>query len=94
MRRSTDVIAADNNKGVEQIQKLKLKMAGEDGVKCVQRVFMELAEIRRKFRLSTKEKDIVKWLTVNITPEKTQTTVQNYLRQSEEGAQKASREVR
>ena len=55
---------------------------------------MELAEIRRKYRLGTCEKEIIKWLAWNITPERARLTVQNHLKEEGEEARKAGREVK
>ena len=67
--RTKAVIATDDNKGIKEIKALRIALSGEFGVRNVQKVFMELAEIRRKYRLKTNEKEIVKWLSYNITPE-------------------------
>ena len=56
-------------------------------------MFIELAEIRRKHRLLTAESEIIKWLTYNIQPAESRVSVQNYLKQSESRAKKASRKL-
>ena len=60
MRRTKKTVTAENNKAIKQIKALKIALSGEHGVKNVQKTFMELAEIRRKYRLNTCEKEIIK----------------------------------
>ena len=94
MRRTKRTVAAENNKGIKEIKALKISLTGKDGVKNVQKAFMDLAEIRRKYRLATSEKEIIKWLTWNVTPERARLTVQNYLKEEGEDARKAGRQVK
>ena len=94
MRRTKRTIAAENNKGIKEIKALKIVLTGQDGVKNVQKAFMDLAEIRRKYRLGTSEKEIIKWLAWNITPERARLTVQNHLKEEGEEARKAGREIK
>lgn len=70
MRRTKRTIAAENNKGIKEVKAIKIALTGKDGVRNVQKAFMDLAEVRRKYRLGTNEKEIIKWLTWNITPER------------------------
>lgn len=71
MRCSTDVVVTENIKVVAEIKDIKLKLEGEEGVKNLQKTSMALAEIRRKYRLTTKEKGIIKWMAEALPPKKT-----------------------
>lgn len=93
MQKPEGAIAAETNEGVDKIQHLKLVLNGSKGVRNVQQTFMELGEIRRKYRLSTAEKQIVKWLVLNIEPEKTKSVVENYLKQNDKEAKRASKTI-
>ena len=55
---------------------------------------MDLAEIRRKYRFETSEKEIIKWLTWNLTSERARLTVQNHLKEDGEEARRAGCEVK
>ena len=78
---------------MKKLKALKVELSGDQGVKNVQRAFINLTEIREKFRLKTQEKVIIRLMAYNIKPEASRITVQNYLKMDTEEAQKAGREV-
>ena len=46
-----------DNEAIKQIKAIKIDLAGENGVRNVQRAFIKLHDIRRKYRLKLMEKE-------------------------------------
>ena len=94
MKRTAEAfLSAEINEGMKKVKALKLELSGEQGVKNVQRAFINLTEIREKYRLKTKEKEIVRVMAYNIKPDESRMTVQNYLKMESEDAIQAGLKV-
>ena len=93
MKRTAEALSAEANEGMTKVKALKLELTGEQGVKNVQRAFINLTEIRDKYRLKTKEKEIIRLLAYNIKPDESRMTVQNYLKAESEEATQAGLKI-
>ena len=78
---------------LKAVKAVKISLTGEEGVRSVQRAFIELDEIKTKYRLRTNESEIIKWVAYNIQPKTARVTVQNYLKQSGRKAKRACRKL-
>ena len=93
MKRHRTALDAENNEGIKEVKNIKITLTGEAGVRSVQRAFIQLDEIKTKYRLRTNESEIIKWVTYNIEPKTARVTVQNYLKQSGRKAKRACRKL-
>ena len=57
MKKSVSALAAEDNEGIKQIKEIKIELSGSQGVRNVQRAFMQVDEIKQKYRLKTAEKE-------------------------------------
>ena len=75
------------------VKKIKVELTGGRGIKSVQRAFITIGELQRKYRLNMKEKDTVRYMSYNISPPEAKTTILNFLNQEDKRAKKASKSV-
>ena len=57
---SKQILATEDPEGIKKLRALKIVLTGEEGVRNVQRAFIELDDVRRKYRLLTAENEIIK----------------------------------
>lgn len=93
MKKDTRELSTDDEEGIQQIKALRCHLTGENGVRQVQNLFIRLRKIRMKYRLKTSPKQIIYWVTENLTPARVKTTVTNLQRQEGQKGRKASKNL-
>ena len=93
MRERQNDLGAEDDEGIKKLRNLKLSLNGGDAIRQVQQLFINVRKIRRLYRLRTTQKQIIRWILKNITPEPIKWTIQNILQQDTVKGQRASRKL-
>ena len=70
----------DKNTGIAALKALTCNISGEYSVRNVQTLFIDVDKIRKKYKVKTSKKEIIKWISYNIKPETVRKTVANLLK--------------
>ena len=81
MQERKNDIGAEDDEGIKKLRNLKLSLNGGDTIRQVQQLFINVRKIRRLYRLRTNQKQIIRWILKNVTPEPIKWTIQNILQQ-------------
>ena len=93
MQKEDRELSADDEEGIRQIKALKCNLTGVNGVRQVQNLFIQLRKIRMKYRLKTSPKQIIFWVTENLSPARVKDTVTNLQKQGESRGRKACKNL-
>ena len=94
MQESSSPLDAEDDEGVKKLRAIKISLSGDNAVRSVQTAFIKIDEIIQHHHLETNEKDIIKWMTWNLGPEKPKRTVENYLRKNNKKARRAGKKLK
>ena len=86
-------IDAEDSEGISQLKKLTCNLGGENGVREVQQMFIQVRKIRKLYRLKTTQKEIIRWLVSKIQPKTVKWTITNILKQNTAQAYLASKKL-
>ena len=93
LTKNSSEMDADDEEGIKAIKALKCNLTGENGVKNVQELFIQVRRTRKRYRLRVSSKQIIYWLTSNISPPKVKRTIINIQKQEGRRGQKASKDL-
>ena len=86
-------IETEDKEGIASLKKLTCDLGGENGVREVQQMFIQVNKIRRLYRLKTHQKTIIQWLVSKIKPRSVKRTITNILKQDTAQARKQARKL-
>ena len=61
MGSTRSLLSIEDNEGVKILKKIKVELTGNTVVREVQRAFIKIDDTRRRYRLLTQPKQIIKW---------------------------------
>ena len=86
-------IETEDKEGIASLKKLTCDLGGENGIREVQQMFIQVNKIRRLYRLKTHQKTIIQWLVSKIKPRSVKRTITNILKQDTAQARKQARKL-